>query len=112
MVELAVGTRITCQNNNHFICEVIDTIKQGDEHWAKKLGNWQMPEPERYSQPVCYICGSKFWTGYTSILLHVENDGWVSNGGTIKYISEEPPKEITSTPRSAIEYIIDCFKGK
>jgi|ERR1035437_1293119 hypothetical protein len=92
MVELAIGTRITCQNNNHFICEVIDTIRQGDRI-PKKLGNWQMPEPERYSQPVCYVCGSKFYTCWP-VLLHVENEGWVSNSGTIKYALQGVEKGI------------------
>lgn len=89
-MELKIGSRITCQTNNHFICEVIDTIRQGDENWSRKLGNWQMPEPERGSQPVCYICGSWFWASKNNGVLHIENEGWLSNNGTVQYIEEVP----------------------
>lgn len=85
--------KITCQTNNHFICEVIDTIHQGDFDWVKKLGNWQMPEPKKGEKSVvCYICGSWFWNRRPfSPLLHIQDHGWISNQETIKFIDEILP---------------------
>ena len=89
-ISLEPGTQITCQRHNHLVCEVIETITQGDRY-ANKLGNWQIPKPETGSFPVCH-CGSLFWysgiPNFFSVLLHVKDQGWISNQGTLKYIEE------------------------
>ena len=99
-IELSIGTRITCQTNNHFICEVIDTIRQGDSDYCKKIGNWQIPEPTKGSFPVCNICGSWFFDGS---LFHIENKGWVSSRGTVKFVEE---KRYVPEPRRP-NYLLD-----
>ncbi len=75
------GEQIECENG-HLICEVEETINRGDLNWSQKLINWQMPEPERESQPVCNVCGGRFWKaiGFCQTL-HVRNRGWVPNYG-------------------------------
>lgn len=75
---LYVGEQITCENG-HWICTVKETFYRGDFTWSKKLGDWQIPEPDIGSLPTCH-CGAYFWSG----MLHVKNRGWVSRYGMIK----------------------------
>lgn len=72
------GEQITC-TNGHVVCEVIEDIFAGDVDYARKLGNWRQPIPFIGSQPVCAVCGAKFYTG--AIVFHFA-DGWRKAEGT------------------------------
>ncbi len=75
------GERVTCVNG-HLICSIMENIGSGDQNWSKKLGKWQFEPPERGSQPVCDLCGGKFWS--RPGILHLENRGWVSRSQKLR----------------------------
>lgn len=75
------GEQVVCEGNGHLICTVMENIGTGEANWTRKLGKWQMEPPERGSQPVCDICGGKWWNSPFALkkgTLHIKDRGWVT----------------------------------
>lgn len=50
------GERVTCENG-HYICTIAEDVYGAE----LKAEDWQQPEPEPDSRPVCNVCGAKWW---------------------------------------------------